>query len=87
MAKNWDMIRLFESVNKTKINGSINEGKEVKVKYLKAGDVLSSGAKITSAPVAGLKTPAGKVEVGVEYPNGNKKTQLWGKETTVRLKD
>ena len=57
------------------------------VRYLKVGDVLSgSGAKIISAPAAGLKTPAGKVEVGVEYAGGRKKMQLWGKYTLVGVK-
>ena len=57
------------------------------VRFLSVGDVLTgSGAKVISAPVAGLKTPSGKVEIGIEYPNGIKKTQIWGKYTVVGVK-
>jgi len=57
------------------------------VQDLKVGDILmGSGAKIISAPSIGINTPDGKAEVGVEYPNGKKKLQLWGKYTVVGLK-
>lgn len=56
------------------------------VRYLSVGDVLSgSGAKVISAPVAGLKTPSGKIEIGIEYPNGQKRLQTWGKYTIVSV--
>ena len=56
-----------------------------KVKNLKKGDKLTSGILIVSNPVAGLYTPKGKVEIGVEYPNGNTKVQIWNKETIVNI--
>lgn len=59
---------------------------ERRVSQLQVGDELSSGAKVISSPVAGLKTPAGKVEIGIEYPGGRRKLQLWGKNTTVGVK-
>lgn len=58
------------------------------VRYLKVGDVLSgSGSKVIQAPSSGLKTPSGKVEIGIEYPNGVKKIQTWGKYTVVSVND
>ena len=53
---------------------------------MSVGDVLSgSRSKVISAPTAGIKTPSGKVEIGIEYPNGIKKTQTWGKYTVVSV--
>lgn len=60
--------------------------KSLQVQQLKTGDVLSSGAKVISDPVAGLCTPKGKMEISIEYANGNRKLQTWGKYTTVSLK-
>lgn len=56
------------------------------VRYLSVGDVLTgSGAKVVSAPTAGIKTPSGKVEIVVEYPNGQKSLRVWGKYTVVNV--
>lgn len=57
----------------------------IKVADLKAGDILSSGAKVISAPVSLVRTPKGKVQIGIQYPNGNQKVQTWGKHTTVNI--
>jgi hypothetical protein len=57
-----------------------------RVYQLTVGDELSSGAKVISNPVAGLRTPSGKVEIGIEYPGGNRKLQIWGKNTTIGVK-
>jgi len=57
------------------------------VQFLKAGDVLSSGVVVIKNPVAGLKTPAGKMEIEVQYPGKNKsKVQTWGKYTVVSVR-
>lgn len=66
-----------------KLNNYVNK----EVRFLKAGDELySSGAKIITSPTSGLNTPTGKVEIEVEYPNGRRKVQLWGKYTIVAIK-
>lgn len=57
----------------------------VRVNDLKTGDTLSSGAKVISSPTAGLMTPKGKVEIGIQYPNGKCAVQTWGKFTTVGI--
>lgn len=57
------------------------------IRHLSIGDILAgSGVKVISAPTAGIKTPTGKVEVGVEYPNGHKMLKIWGKYTVVGVK-
>lgn len=57
------------------------------VRFLKTGDVLAgSGAEVISEPTAGLRTPTGKVEIGIKYPNGVQKLQTWGKYTIVGVK-
>lgn len=56
-----------------------------RVADLKAGDTLSSGAKVISSPTAGFSTPKGKVEIGIQYPNGKCSVQTWGKYTTVGI--
>jgi hypothetical protein len=55
--------------------------------YLKVGDVLySSGAKVIVAPSRGIKTPTGKIDIVVEYPNGRKSAQQWGRYTVVGIR-
>jgi len=61
--------------------------RNVAAKDLKSGDVLSSGAKIFSNAFAGVYTPKGKVEVGVEYPGGKRKVQLWNRGTLIGVVD
>lgn len=57
---------------------------KVQVKDLKKGDELSSGTKIISDPVIGLKTPKGQMETIVKYPTKEFNTVVtWGKYTTV----
>lgn len=58
------------------------------VRNLSIGDVLTgSGAKVVSAPVSGVKVPTGKVQIGIQYPNGVEKYQVWGKYTIVSVND
>jgi hypothetical protein len=60
--------------------------KKKEVRFLSVGDILSgSRAKVISSPTAGIKTPGGKVEIGIEYPNGVKKIKEWGKYTLVSV--
>jgi hypothetical protein len=57
------------------------------VRHLRVGDVLSgTGGKVVSAPTSGLKTPPGKIEVVIEYPNGRKIGKIWGKYTVVGIR-
>jgi len=60
----------------------------IRVSQLKKGDVLGgSGLEIVSMS-SGATTPSGKIEVTVRDPKtGKELTKLWGKSTTVKLKD
>jgi hypothetical protein len=58
----------------------------IEVSQLKKGDVLkASGAEIVAIS-AGAKTPSGKMDVTVKYPNGKEETKQWGKTTKVVVK-
>lgn len=57
------------------------ETKKVEARYLSVGDVLATGEVVTHAPYRGLKTPSGKVDLGV---NGFKKT--WNARTIIAVK-
>lgn len=59
--------------------------KSIQVKDLKAGMVLSSGAKVVADPVSLCNTPKGKVEIGIEYTNGKIRAQEWNKYTMVKI--
>lgn len=52
--------------------------KHVEAQYLSIGDKLQSGGTVTHRPSVGIKTPRGKVELGV---NGYLKT--WCKNTVI----
>lgn len=54
-----------------------------KVRHLQQNDILSSGARIINNPYSSVRCPKGKLNVEVEYPNGQKKIQQWNKETIV----
>lgn len=57
------------------------------VRHLRVGDVLSgTGGKVVQAPVAGLKTPPGKMEIVIQYPNGRTIGKIWGKYSIVGIK-
>jgi hypothetical protein len=61
--------------------------KKTEVRHLKVGDKLAgSGVTVISPPTAGIKTPTGKMEIGIEYPNGKKYLKIWGKYTVVGVK-
>lgn len=58
------------------------------IKDLQIGDVLAStGAKVISAPQSGLKTPTGKCEIGMEYPNGYRQLKIWNRNGQVLIVD
>lgn len=59
--------------------------KTIRVTDLKTSDMLSGGAKVISSPVAGIRTPRGKVEIGIEYSNGQRVLRVWNKSTTVGI--
>lgn len=70
---NWDESRYITAHARIILSRLIKFMSQQKkeVRYLSVGDVLlGSGTKVISASVAGLKTPSGKVEIGIEYPNG-----------------
>ena len=76
-------------LNETDPMASTNANSSVKkeVRYLSKGDVLTpTMAKVISGPSAGYKTPKGKMEVGLEYPDGRKVLATWGKYTVVTVK-
>jgi hypothetical protein len=54
--------------------------KIVQAQYLKKGDVLCSGGTVTHSPSVGIKTPSGKIELGV---NGYLK--VWNKRTEIAV--
>lgn len=53
--------------------------KQVEAQYLSVGDKISTGV-VTHAPSVGIKTPSGKVELGV---NGYLK--VWNKRTVITV--
>jgi hypothetical protein len=52
----------------------------VEAQYLSVGDKLASGGIVTHRPSVGIKTPSGKVEIGV---NGFLK--VWNKRTPITI--
>jgi hypothetical protein len=48
--------------------------------YLSKGDQLASGGVVTHGPSYGIKTPSGKVELGI---NGYLK--VWNKRTEIAI--
>jgi len=77
-----------ETVEETKHYPKAGEKGWMYVKDLKKGDVLgATGLEIVSLS-SGAMTPSGKIEVTVKDPKTGKQiTKLWGKSTTVKLKD
>ena len=90
-----DKKKLLETVRRV-IKETISEKKYsvagekgyIKVSDLKKGDTLGgSGLEIVNMST-GATTPSGKIEVTVQDPKtGKQLTKVWGKSTTVRLKD
>lgn len=54
--------------------------KKVEAQYLSVGDVLQSGGTVTHRPSVGIKTPRGKVDLGID---GFLKT--WNKTTEIAI--
>jgi hypothetical protein len=54
--------------------------KNVEAQHLSIGDKLASGGVVTHRPSVGIKTPSGKVELGV---NGFLK--VWNKRTLITI--
>ncbi len=48
--------------------------------YLSIGDKLASGGTVTHRPSVGIKTPRGKVELGVDG-----KLKVWNKTTEIAI--
>lgn len=92
-ADNQDQLTRNDPDYNSKYAPTIPEGNrpgivDKEVRFLKVGDVLSgSRAKIIQAPFSGVRTPTGKAEVGVEYPNGKRYLKIWGKYTVVGVID
>ena len=90
-----DKKKLLETVRRV-IKETISEKKYpvagengyIRVSQLKKGDVLGgSGLEVVNI-TSGATTPSGKIEVTVKDPKtGKQLTKVWGKSTTVRLKD
>jgi hypothetical protein len=60
----------------------------VRVKDLKAGDVLKSGATVTESPYQTARLDSKKVLIGIQYKGQTESyTREWGKETTVNIHD
>ncbi len=66
----------------------IKESTNIKLaRDLSVGDVLVfTNCKVVVAPSAGIKTPSGKIDLVVEYPNGNRVTKTWNKNTKINIK-
>ena len=77
-----------ETVEETKHYPKAGEKGYVYVKDLKKGDILgTTGLEIISLS-SGAKTPSDKIEVTVKDPKTGKEiTKIWGKKTTVKVKD
>jgi hypothetical protein len=57
-----------------------------KVIDLQVGDILlPTKVKVVRGAQVGIKTPKGKCEIIVEYPNGDRYQKTWGKTTTVTV--
>ena len=54
--------------------------KLVEAQNLNIGDKLQSGGVVTHRPSAGINTPSGKIDLGI---NGFKKT--WNKRTEIAI--
>lgn len=54
--------------------------KQVEAQFLRKGDKLCSGGVVTHSPSTGIKTPSGKIDLGV---NGYLKT--WNKRTLIAI--
>lgn len=54
--------------------------KRIEAQFLSKGDKLASGGVVTHSPSTGIKTPSGKVELGI---NGYLK--VWNKKTLISV--
>lgn len=60
--------------------------RKIKVSSLSQGTILAgSGTKILVGPTIGINTPKGKVDLKVQYRNGDIKWVQWGKNTAVSV--
>lgn len=84
-----DYKKMMESFSKGAPKQSLNEsveGSKIVKKpaaHLKAGDVLTSGATVVRGAQSGARTPSGKVDLVVRYPNGKENVVVWGKTTMI----
>lgn len=54
--------------------------KKIEAQYLSKGDKLASGGVVTHAPLVGINTPSGKIELAI---NGYGK--VWNKKTLITV--
>jgi len=57
-------------------------------KDLKKGDQIPMMGKtllVVEGATVGINTPKGKVELVVQYPNGNNYPKVWNKATMIRI--
>ena len=84
------MENFSKGTPKQSLNESIEEASAVTKKpaaHLKAGDVLTSGATVIRGAQAGARTPSGKVDLVVRYPNGKESLVVWGKTTMIGVRN
>lgn len=56
------------------------------IEQLQRGDTLTgSGTVVLVPPTVGVHTPSGKVDLRVEWPNGERRWHTWGKHTKVNV--
>jgi hypothetical protein len=56
------------------------------VKDLQIGDILSSGAEIIERPFDAIGLKSNQRKIGIKYPGGISKIQIWNKYTTVTIR-
>ncbi len=63
------------------------QNERIRIGDLRKGDrLLGSGCVVLVYPTAGVRTPKGKVDLRVEWPNGSKRWHTWGKNTMVTIR-
>lgn len=68
------------------IQDSIIKTTKKLAKDLKVGDVTTVGETVVVAPSAGIKTPSGKIDLVVQYPNGKRVSKTWNKNTEIAIR-
>lgn len=58
---------------------------DIPARALLPGDIISSGETVTGVSV-GVRTPRGKVEVGLRAADGRGRLAFWGASTVIRVR-